>query len=152
MSCIRPFPTHLSWKPTGFASKGSTTSVNVTPAGTVSIMRANRSAHVLRNTDGSVNLEVKRCQYIHYRTNSAVGGTHVDMVLLPSLLKIRKSDLVVTLWPTTSGFAVVPSRYSVTLMDRSRQLMGKRKSNPRRTRCCQTELLLSQKAHFQMCC
>jgi hypothetical protein len=37
------------------------------------------------------------------------------MVTLPSLAKMRLSEFVVSLEPTTSGFCVVPEMYSVAL-------------------------------------
>jgi hypothetical protein len=41
------------------------------------------------------------------------------MVLFLSLLKMRRSELVVVLGPTTSGFLVVPLIYSVALYKKS---------------------------------
>jgi hypothetical protein len=41
-------------------------------------------------------------------------SSRVDMVWLPSDAKMRRSDLVVTFWPTTNGLAVVSFKYSET--------------------------------------
>jgi hypothetical protein len=43
-------------------------------------------------------------------------STHAAIVILPSLEKIRLSELVVSLAPVTSGFWVVPAIYSVALL------------------------------------
>jgi hypothetical protein len=79
----------------GLTDSGSITSVRATPRGTVSSIRASRVAHVERKRLGD--------------------SAKAFIVLLPSLEKMRASERVVTLYPTTSGFVVLPDTYSVAL-------------------------------------
>jgi hypothetical protein len=99
----------------GLTGSGEMTSVSCTSLGTVSIMRANKSAHVDAKSSGeSANL------YVSQHLTPLYGGkkmppTHECMVAFPSLPKIRLSEFVVSFKPTTSGFCVEPEIYSVAL-------------------------------------
>jgi hypothetical protein len=110
-SC-RVFPSKTSFTWAGFTGRGVITSVSCTPLGTVSIMRAYKSAHVEAKRSGELaNLRAVNeifCGRMQCRT-------HERMVALLSLPKMRLSELVVALNPTTSGFFVVPEMYSVAL-------------------------------------
>lgn len=98
----------------GFTGRGSITSVNSTPRGTVFNIRANSVAQVDANSSGDLaNLsESKRVN-----RETTVCSTHEDMVAFPSLAKMRLSEFVVSLAPTTRGYWVVPEIYSVALQE-----------------------------------
>jgi hypothetical protein len=48
-------------------------------------------------------------------TGALLRMTYAFMVVLPSLLNIRRSELVEAFLPTTKGFFVVPSMYCAAL-------------------------------------
>jgi hypothetical protein len=93
-------------------SIGSTTSDSPTPLGTVLIIRSNRLLHVLLKSCGLAMLD-KGLE----DGNKNNRNMNLCMVKFPSLEKIRRSELVVALGPTTKGLFVVPSRYSITLAE-----------------------------------
>lgn len=109
---LSPFKTSATLA--GLMGSGSITSVSSTPLGTVSSMRANMVAQVEANKSGDL---------ANLRSQSESGGgpeehsAYESMVALLSLAKMRLSELVVSLAPTTSGFCVVPAMYSVALQN-----------------------------------
>jgi hypothetical protein len=101
----------MSFTDDGFTGRGVITSVSSTPLGTVSSMRANKSAHVDAKRSGELaNLS---CGQRYSTSKNPL--THESMVAFPSLPKMRLSELVVSLNPTISGFFVVPAIYSAAL-------------------------------------
>ena len=55
-----------------------------------------------------ISLEDAKLSVHQTRKLAELRAAHAFMVTLPSLLKMRLSELVVSLWPTTRGFCVVP--------------------------------------------
>lgn len=90
-------------------------SVSFTPLGTVLIIRSKRVAHVAEKSSGEL-ARLSKISKASYATGLL--DSYLCIVTLPSLEKMRRSELVVVLCPDTSTLAVVPSMYSVALQGR----------------------------------
>lgn len=88
----------------------SISSVSCVSEGTVFNMRASIVAHVSENDVGEARLSNALDQGCGSKRSEA----YLFIVTFPSLENILRSEANVT-FDTTSGFCVVPSKYSVTL-------------------------------------
>lgn len=87
----------VSATPCGLTGSGSMTSVNTTPVGTVSSMRANKSVHVdAKSLGDSAKLSRNGCVSRDSQSSTAI-ETHLRIVALLSLEKMRLSEFVVSL-------------------------------------------------------
>jgi hypothetical protein len=98
-----------------FAFGGWSTSVSVTPLGTVSIILAINLEQVWAKTSAELASLVRKVTLVCATVYRGEITTHAFMVTFLSLLKIRMSDCIVTFGVTTSGFLVVPWMYSTAL-------------------------------------
>jgi hypothetical protein len=73
------------------------TSVSFMPLGTVPIIRAKRQAQVVANSLGELaKLDIRDVRLVY---GNLMERTYAFMVLFPSLLKMRRSELVLLLRP-----------------------------------------------------
>lgn len=87
------------------------TSVKVTWEGTVLIIRSNR----LPQVDWYASALCANLKHRLVCARSRKDGSYLDIVLFPSLVKIRKSEFVVSFAPNARGLFGVPDINSVAL-------------------------------------